>query len=353
MLSKKTVSQVLVHKMPTLSLIHWHIELSSICTLKCPRCPRVELPESLLNEQLTLDFFKKQIGANIIKQIKKITFCGNDGDPIYCNDFIPIVQWIKKVNPTICIVIITNGSYKKTAWWEELAHTLTKHDEIHWSIDGWDQLSNKQYRINSDWDSIMNGIKTFAHFNKSSYKVWAAIAFRFNECAMNDMENLAKENLFDCFQLTHSTKFGSKYPGVYGILDPLEPSKDFIPSGHRFKRLCTAISNKERFSDTIKLLYEEIHKTLADPKLCFIGNKGLFLNSHGEFYPCCWVATRYEHNAKWTNRGKEKFNLHNRTCSEILSDSFWTGEFMKFDNLECKTKCVKDSNHNIGHFLEW
>ena len=50
---------------------HWHIEPSSICTLKCPRCPRAEIPESLLNRQLTLDFFKNQIGADIIKQIKK------------------------------------------------------------------------------------------------------------------------------------------------------------------------------------------------------------------------------------------------------------------------------------------
>ena len=51
---------------------HWHIEVSSICTLRCPRCPRSEVPMGLLNKSLSLDFFKKQIGSDIVKQIKKI-----------------------------------------------------------------------------------------------------------------------------------------------------------------------------------------------------------------------------------------------------------------------------------------
>ena len=98
---------------------HWHIEPSSICTLKCPRCPRAEVPESLLNRQLTLHFFQNQVGSDTIKQIKKITFCGNDGDPIYCKDFLEICTLIKQVNPEIHLVLITNGSHKPTDWWQQ------------------------------------------------------------------------------------------------------------------------------------------------------------------------------------------------------------------------------------------
>ena len=160
---------------------HWHIEPSSICTLKCPRCPRAEVPESLLNRQLSLEFFKNQIGADTIKQIKKITFCGNDGDPIYCRDFLDICSWIKQVNPTIQLVLITNGSHKTMDWWQQLGETFDANDEIHWSLDGWDQESNEQYRVNSNWLSIMNGINTFNQANTGTYKVWASIAFKFNE----------------------------------------------------------------------------------------------------------------------------------------------------------------------------
>ena len=120
---------------------HWHIEPSSICTLKCPRCPRAEVPDSLLNRQLTLDFFKDQIGQDTARKIRKITFCGNDGDPIYCRDLVDIIVWFKTLNPQISITVITNGSYKSPDWWQYLGKVLDANDEVHWSLDGWDQIS--------------------------------------------------------------------------------------------------------------------------------------------------------------------------------------------------------------------
>ena len=37
---------------------HFHIEISSKCTLQCPRCARQEVPDSLVNTELDLEFFK-------------------------------------------------------------------------------------------------------------------------------------------------------------------------------------------------------------------------------------------------------------------------------------------------------
>ena len=34
---------------------HWHIEISSKCTLKCPRCARQEVPDTLINTELDFD----------------------------------------------------------------------------------------------------------------------------------------------------------------------------------------------------------------------------------------------------------------------------------------------------------
>jgi hypothetical protein len=39
-------------------------------------------------------FFQDQIGQDTITKIKKITFCGNDGDPIYCREFLEIVKYL-------------------------------------------------------------------------------------------------------------------------------------------------------------------------------------------------------------------------------------------------------------------
>ena len=50
-------------------LWHWHVEVSSICTLKCPRCPRQEVPNTLIQDQLRLDFFKNSFTVEVIQQI--------------------------------------------------------------------------------------------------------------------------------------------------------------------------------------------------------------------------------------------------------------------------------------------
>jgi len=341
-----------------LALDHWHIEVSSICTLKCPRCTRAEMPETLLNRQLTLDFFRTQIGEERIKKIRKISFCGDDGDPIYAKQFLEIVKWIKDINPKLQLLIITNGSYKKEEWWKKLANILNEYDEIHWSLDGWDQESNNKYRVNCDWKSIVLGIKTFCKHNKNTYTVVASIAFRFNEDNLNDIKQIAIDNNFDCWQLTKSTKFGSTYPDAYGNDDLLEPlNKELIAKGHRFERVQHTLSNKQRPGEDLKNLFWQRAEKLQDskeyPALCYIGNKGVFLKATGEFYPCCWTALRYPHNNEIISLAQTKFNLYNKTIDSIIEDNYWTTDFKKFDNTECKTKCIKAKLHDKHHVTEW
>lgn len=340
-----------------IALDHWHIEPSSICTLKCPRCPRAEVPETLLNKWLSLDFFKERIGEEVVKSIQKITFCGNDGDPIYCKEFIEICEWLKQVNPTISLVIVTNGSHKTEEWWKRLASILNEYDEINWSIDGWDQATNVQYRVNSLWQTIINGIKTFTTHNTSTYRVLATIAFSFNERGLGRIRRIAANNDFDLWQLTKSTKFGSKYPGAYGEFDPLEPSTDYVSSSHRFERKLDFLTQRKRWSEKMKDIYieraNELNRANTYAGICMIGNKGVFLNSRGEFYPCCWTANRYEHNKMWHDLAETKFNLHNRKFSDIMDDEFWSTDFLKFDSLECQTKCTKPKLIDIVHISEW
>ena len=340
--------------MTTLVWDHWHIEPSSICTLKCPRCPRSEISESLLNRQLDLKFFQQQIGDHVVRQIRKITFCGNDGDPIYCKELLEICRWLKSCNTEIQLVIVTNGSYKPVEWWSELGSILNHRDEINWSLDGWDQNSNEQYRVNSDWNSIIDGYHTFTKQNQSTYKVWAAIAFRFNQNHINRMQLMADSLGFDLFQLTKSTKFGSHYPDAYGINDPLCPDRtDLVSSSHRFERVLVDLTTKTRPGQHLKEIFftraGDLQKQQKYSAICLIGNKGVFLNSQGEFYPCCWTANRYEHNQQWLH----KFNLKNRTFRNILEDEFWTTDFLKFDSLECTTKCTKEKLQDLQHTTEW
>ena len=318
---------------------HFHIEISSKCTLQCPRCARQEVPNGLVNTELDLEFFKRNFTTEfILKNVEKITFCGDDGDPIYAHDLIPVIRYIKSIK-SVEIVIVTNGSHKKTEWWTALGPLLDPNDSVHFSIDGYDNSSNNLYRINSDYNSIIAGIQRLRASSRCKI-IWAAIAFKFNEDHIDNMLNQARKLGVDRFQLTRSTKFGSIYPS-YGIDDPFEPSKKFISSSYRFERDVTALtdaglSDPEYFNN--KKLYNSTSSRNGVTPLCEIGNKGLYIDAQGRLFPCCWVANRYNHNSEWQQLANN-FNLNNKLLTEVLIDTFWVREFQTFKWQECQTKC--------------
>jgi len=319
---------------------HFHIEISSKCTLQCPRCARQEVPDSLVNTELDLEFFKRNFTTEFIQEhVEKITFCGDDGDPIYAHDLVPVIDYIKSVKP-VEIVVVTNGSHKKSEWWTELGSVLTEQDTVHFSVDGYDNASNNLYRVNSDFVSIMLGIETLRATSKCRL-VWAAIAFKFNENQIDYMRSLAVKLGMDAFQLTRSTKFGSVYPS-YGVDDPLQPSVKYVSSSHRFERDIAVLSPRG-LNNTVRLtnikLYKAVEETNGVKPLCEIGNKGLYIDAQGRLFPCCWVANRYSHNSEWKDIAN-KFDLNHRTLSDAVTDNFWATTFQTFEWQECQTKCA-------------
>lgn len=319
---------------------HFHIEISSKCTLRCPRCARQEVPDSLVNTELDLAFFKRNFTAEfILTNVEKITFCGDDGDPIYAHDLIAVIEYIKSVKP-VEIVVITNGSHKRETWWSELGSVLDDTDSVHFSIDGWDNASNNLYRVNSDFDSIVKGIVGIRR-TSACRLVWAAIAFKFNELHLDSMQSMAQQLNMDTFQITRSTKFGSVYPN-YGIDDVLEPSAKFVSTTHRFERESIALTQRKVYTEhKINIdLYNQVRDNAEIVPLCEIGNKGLYIDARGRLFPCCWVANRYSHNTEWQQLA-DQFNLKQKTLTEVVADPFWETEFRQFRWQECRTKCAK------------
>jgi MoaA/NifB/PqqE/SkfB family radical SAM enzyme len=335
-----------------LAIWHFHIEVSSKCTLRCPRCARQEVPEGLVNTELDLEFFKRNFTPEfVLANVEKITFCGDDGDPIYAHDLIPIIEYIKSIKP-VEIVIVTNGSHKKSQWWTDLGTVLDSNDSVHFSIDGYDDASNNVYRINSDYQSIVQGI-TALRVSSVCKIVWAAIAFKFNENHLEQMRQHATQLGVDIFQITKSTKFGSIYSS-YGLDDPLEPSVKFVSSTHRFEREVTVLTDRSAWQPipltNLKLFNQTQSRNGVTP-LCEIGNKGLYIDARGRLFPCCWVANRYNHNSDWQQIANN-FDLHTRTLTDVVADSFWTTKFQSFGWQECQTKC-KSSNVDEKYATSW
>ncbi len=342
---------------------HWHLEPSSICALRCPRCPRTEHPNTpWLNQNMTLNFVKKFLTTNMLtNNVRRITMCGDVGDPIYCKEYIDICRYIKTVNPNIHIFTITNGSYKKSDWWAELASVLNHRDTINFSIDGFDNESNNLYRINSNYPSIMQGIQTVRSINPKIFLYWAAIIFRFNQDQIHNICNQAQSLGMDGVQLTKSTKFGSIYESYGGTHDILEPRPEFISSSLRYERQLINISNRQQ--DNLDYLnfneqkYFEIKKKYNSAPItpmCEIGNRGIYVNAEGVVFPCSWVSFPYqsltyklktiEWGDSFFSKYRNNMNLNYRSFDEIISDPLWSKCSQGFtdDNkswVECSQKC--------------
>jgi MoaA/NifB/PqqE/SkfB family radical SAM enzyme len=334
---------------------HFHIEISSKCTLRCPRCARQEVPDSLINTELDLEFFKRNFTPEfVLDNVEKITFCGDDGDPIYAHDLVPVIRYIKSVKP-VEILIVTNGSHRRADWWQELATVLTEQDTVHFSIDGWDNDSNNLYRVNSNFDSIELGVKTL-RANSKCRLVWAAIAFQFNQDRLYDMMSRAQSWGMDGFQTTKSTKFGKVYL-AYGQDDPLQPADQYISASHRFERQTVLLSVRGLNNHVWKThpinieLYKNVKEINGVRPLCEIGNKGLYIDARGRLFPCCWVANRYSHNSEWKAIAT-KFDLNRRTLADAVTDDFWSTTFKTFGWQECQTKCVA-SRVDEKYATEW
>ena len=87
-----------------------HIEPTSVCNAECPMCAR-NINGKGLNPYITLKslpvkWFYDNIQPKQIKQLNKIYFCGNVGDPASAPELIKIAEYFKKHNPTITIGLI-------------------------------------------------------------------------------------------------------------------------------------------------------------------------------------------------------------------------------------------------------
>jgi MoaA/NifB/PqqE/SkfB family radical SAM enzyme len=193
----------------------------------------------------------------------------------------------------------------------------------------------------------MSGVEVLR--NTKAYMTWAAIAFKFNEGKIDHMKNMAAEQGFDAFQLTLSTKFNKNYSS-YPMDDPLQPSDQFIADG-RFTRTTNKLSNKTWKDECLDVFTNRFYDTNTNASiipLCMIGNKGLYLNAQGRFYPCCWTALRYGHNKEVFDYIKPK-----QTLGEILDDPLWSRLFNNLSSVkECREKCSAQK-WSLDHATSW
>tara|TARA_X000001382_G_scaffold117764_1_gene97603 strand:+ start:1095 stop:1880 length:786 start_codon:yes stop_codon:yes gene_type:complete len=224
-----------------------------------------------------------------------ITMCGNNGDPIYHSDFLNLCKKLK--NNNCKITIITNGSSKTKQWWKALNDLLDEHDTLTFSIDGLKD-TNHIYRKNAKWESIMNAIDVFS--NRKCKLVWKFIVFKHNQHQIKEAKELSTELKFNFFKLEHSDRWLGK--------KDLMPDREFVDQYYQHQK---------------KVLVDTNYQTSMKPN-CLINGKPenqLYIDSEGDFYPCCWIGTyRYKYNSLFSPK-QNQFNIKDNNVNDILTNT--------------------------------
>jgi MoaA/NifB/PqqE/SkfB family radical SAM enzyme len=329
----------------------FHIELSSRCVLKCPRCPRTELADKLkssLNQDYSLEQFTQIWTPEVLARTKRILFCGDKGDPIYAKDFLEIVEYIKTTNPHTILHITTNGSYKSSGWWHDLGELLREFDKVTFSVDGWDQASNNMYRINNDFESICTGVRTLVASKNRPIVHWSTIVFRFNQHKIDNIKKLAEDLGCDSFTVVNSTKVGSidqNYLDENGI-DALEPEVNNAVNLQTYSKKNHSL--RKRSHPTGDFLRDGGAYNYGPGKpwqACLRKEQVPFVSVEGLFYPCAWFDSGYIHNS-FGEKYRSEINVREHGIQGVLENKCWEELTTRWTiaPLEiCKLKCYKNA----------
>jgi MoaA/NifB/PqqE/SkfB family radical SAM enzyme len=293
-----------------------HVELSSKCNANCPGCPRnvqggYELP-SLKKAELSIDDFKKLFLKDFLKQIDSILFCGNYGDPITCNDIIPILTYIKSCSDAN-IRIHTNGSLRTPEFWKNIATILSPSDTIIWSIDGLSD-TNHLYRRGTDWNKIIDNATSF--IEAGGIATWEYLIFKHNEHQINEARELSKKLGFQYFAPKKAFGFESDNYAVkamqvvnkngdhdYFIHPPSEKNRNIDvlkAKQNKNEKLYPHSYNRNKFIEDYNIKCKELNKLVSEGYFDYlddvevscstINNSEIFIDSFGGVHPCCYLG---------------------------------------------------------------
>ena len=240
-----------------------HIEPTSVCNAECPMCAR-NINGKGLNPYITLKslpvkWFYDNIQPKQIKQLNKIFFCGNVGDPASAPELIKIAEYFKKHNPNIIVGLNTNGGLKTKNWWKQLGNVLQGPlDYCVFSIDGLED-TNHIYRRNVRWIKIIENVKAFISTGANAH--WDMLVFDHNKHQINEIRDLAKEMRFTWFRAKETDRWDTHTENI-GI----QPAQEYT---------------LKRYHNTSDILCEKDR------------DSSIFLDYTGKFWPCCFMAEAY------------------------------------------------------------
>jgi wyosine [tRNA(Phe)-imidazoG37] synthetase (radical SAM superfamily) len=291
-----------------------HIEPTNICTLKCAGCARTRFleqwPQHWRNHSLNIETLMQFLDIDLTGM--PVIFCGNYGDPIYHPDFVRMIQEFKQRRAHVKIV--TNGSHKKSDWWQELASCLDHNDSVIFSVDGIPE-NFTQYRANADWSSIQTAMTICAQAKCKT--IWKYIPFAFNQHHIDQAKTLSQQLGIDFFDISPSDRFDQQ-------TEHLRPTNNLL-------------GNKYHKQQQWKMHNEPM---VVAPK-CATGREH-FITADGYYSPCCYVADHRFYYKTDFGKNKNRYSIADTSLSSMVSQPTVINFYQSLDSVSaCQFNCPK------------
>ena len=306
-----------------------HLEVTSNCQAKCPMCPRRiqggQLMPFMKLADITSVQFRSWFDVDLISKLHHLSFCGNLGDPIMSQHTLPIIKYLRSINPHMSIHMNTNGSARNKQWWSELARLNVK---VVFGIDGLED-THHLYRINTNFSQI---IKNALHFIHNGGKArWDMLVFSHNEHQVNECKQLSESLGFESFVTKHTSRFRNNF------LDVLDES------GRSIYKLYPTKTSEAMIARSINSQNEILPVITCKA----IRDNQIYVSATGNVAPCCWLDLDwYPHNHEsridYLNKLDQFPNLNDMSLKEIFDSghfnkisSSWTTTGLR----ECTKQC--------------
>jgi len=298
-----------------------HLELTERCQAACPMCSRTG-NFLLTNSELSISDIRKIFSKNFVKQLNRITLCGNFGEPIVAKDCLNIVEYFRYSNPHLQITINTNAGARNLEFWSDLATILNgSNSYVVFGIDGLED-TNHVYRVGVNWNKVISSAKTF--IDNGGNARWDFIVFEHNEYQIEEAKQLSQQLGFQSFRLKKTYRF-EKFKNLN-----IRPSKKY------FNEKTYIFSKNEFDSVEIDCLVKQ--------------SKEIYISAQGLLFPCCWVGEEIYN--KNSIIDKNKIDLKKHTIQEIMNTDYfydlenrWKLNSIKEGKpLVCAKQCGKNNN---------
>jgi MoaA/NifB/PqqE/SkfB family radical SAM enzyme len=300
-------------------------EMTDYCNAACPMCNRFDWDLNLVKgvtnaHHTTLEFVKQRIGDEIISRLKGWTCQGTYGDAVMNPETLEIFKYLKEVNPTIGIGMITNGGARNTDFWETLAELKVT---VTFSIDGLGG-TNHLYRRNVKWDSLMRNVRSF--IGAGGKANWSFLVFKHNQHQVDEAKKLSEELGFIDFEHAFSERWqdfnsDGEYRDItslkvddYVIEKPIDQKKDFVRSTEDLTRSKNVFQTEDK---------NNFYTRKISCWACSPVKHEIYLRANGYVSPCCILGDVERNEPKQIIKDYKKINLHHTDLKDILEGEFF------------------------------